>query len=1084
VPAVHNVLVPIDPQGRQAVDYVYIPREMYDLLHRFEHQQADAAVDWLILSAEYRGALMQNQSLVNLDIPQLSATYGVLVHRAPARIGLALRQNDFHVLADGIRLDGRDAAASWSDDGNLLVVDVDQTGPHHIELLLRPIPDLLEEASGFHATVPSVAESRLTLALPTPLPEVRVQGAHGATSVDRESQVLRSELGPSGTLGVSWRGTGARDNHDCQFDVQQLMWMEIRPGAVVIDAQWRIRVRNGTLRSLVLSTDPRLRWLPLEDETSISRIRTYRAELQTLQLDFVAPVDGQTSLRTRFLLTDTSGIGHLQFPLLEVEGAQEVSKWLAISADPSLEFEVGPTDVTPVDPAAFLDEWPAPRMEPNLVYRLPQGRFSWSLATHLRAPKTTAFQILSLFFDADVTEIHFVADLSTIDGFIFQHRLDVPPEMDVQSIALVDPATDQAADLLTRWSRDASGQLHIFFTRPISGSHRLVLHGRLPTDLSREVPVPWVQVDQAQIMSNQLRMCRSSDVLVDVTTHDGLAAINTDDNGRTVPRAQNGMARLIATYACLDSGNRTATIKVHKNEPRVEAKTLSRLDRRGDQWWTDVDIALEVAQGELDVIRLDAPTAWGERVSIDSAVGYQWTHSPGSGRRRLLLWPQRPVDGPLRLRVSGSLSMTDEGIGVPEILLRDVNTSERLVVVPTRIVEQPILWQTTQLRPCPLPDDLATDLGAGFAAFVAEGNFRALGRPQKVVLRPATIPLADLRLALSQHGPCYGVAAFDIEPAGGDQFAFRLPETCRLIQLRVAGLPATPTNQTNHTWRFALPSPSLPQRIEIIYSARLPWGDSGGGVILPAPEIEGVRVTESVWTVRCEGPRPWKLEGGAPLSNHQWASRLYRSSARCVLGALTQTGQDAPGDLAPWYVPWAGTLAAYRRQLDQSLLELPRATVRQRGQQEQWDQIDQQLQTLEAELDGRETEHQQLFGRVLASDPLSIWDSLSAPSARTSYRLAGPPALSPTVRVVLARSPGGLYRLAAGISMLVLALLVGLAPRQATWSVSVLRVWPIIGIAFGLFWWLCLAPSLLGWLIVALSLYAAVRPHPRMVRLA
>ena len=105
-----------------------------------------------------------------------------------------------------------------------------------------------------------------------------------------------------------------------------------------------MRVAEGRLTQLRLLEDPRLRRLPLEAGSPISEVRTEEGDLHTIYVGLAQPVVDRTTFKLSFLLTDTSGIGNLRLPKLEVVGVRSENRRLAVSVESPLEFDpaVGP----------------------------------------------------------------------------------------------------------------------------------------------------------------------------------------------------------------------------------------------------------------------------------------------------------------------------------------------------------------------------------------------------------------------------------------------------------------------------------------------------------------------------------------------------------------------------------------------------------------------------------------------------------------------------------------------------------------------------------------------------------------------
>jgi hypothetical protein len=91
-----------------------------------------------------------------------------------------------------------------------------------------------------------------------------------------------------------------------------------------------------------------------------------------------------------------------------------------------------------------------------------------------------------------------------------------------------------------------------------------------------------------------------------------------------------------------------------------------------------------------------------------------------------------------------------------------------------------------------------------------------------------------------------------------------------------------------------------------------------------------------------------------------------------------------------------------------------------------------------------------------------------------AWYFAVPGSYGPSMRLRVHADPY-LTRVATGWGLLLLGVLGGWSMQRRTWQHFAARWWPAAGVSLGLFWWLFLVPSLAGWLIIAVSLYEALR---------
>ena len=118
----------------------------------------------------------------------------------------------------------------------------------------------------------------------------------------------------------------------------------------------------------------------------------------------------------------------------------------------------------------------------------------------------------------------------------------------------------------------------------------------------------------------------------------------------------------------------------------------------------------------------------------------------------------------------------------------------------------------------------------------------------------------------------------------------------------------------------------------------------------------------------------------------------------------------------------------------------------------------------------------------LHDQPAELWDQLQSGEGSATHFVVRQQAAPPQVRFVRAGQSGLLRRLAAAAAV-ALAMLLLVAILRNGMVVEFLRRWPFAaGVAAGLAWWLWLSPSVVGWLLILVSLAGAFRRPRQSVR--
>ncbi len=501
--AVPDVLIPTDDEQHLKGKVYLVPEGLYhELFRRANPSPSPPPSNWLITGAKYEGGLVRQANTAALDSTNWSATYDVEVLASPARIWIPLGDSSTNLLPDGVRLDGLGIQFQWevrhgaggtepgagksADAGAKaeagapteqrgVAFDVGAAGRHRVELAFRPTPHEQAGASTLDMAILPLATSRLELSVPAKVP-VEVPGARGQLSLDRTHGRLTASLGPIDRLTVrGWSDPAGGEVKPPVVDVDELLWLKVQPGSVVLEARFDVRVREGKLTQLQLLEDPRLRRLPLEAGSPISEVRTEQGDLHTIYVGLAQGVVDRTSFKLSFLLTDTSGIGNLRLPRLDVLGVRSQNRKLAISVEPPLEFDVpatGPVALPPaappnapvtissgqaaagtsLTPAQFLSAWGAADAKPQLAYKLPPGDITWNLPIHFRKPEIESREQLVVAVERGRLHETWLADLTVHGGAVFEIQVPAPSQWVVEGALL---RQEGSPDQTIRWARCA-----------------------------------------------------------------------------------------------------------------------------------------------------------------------------------------------------------------------------------------------------------------------------------------------------------------------------------------------------------------------------------------------------------------------------------------------------------------------------------------------------------------------------------------------------------------------------------------------------------------------------------------------------
>lgn len=842
-PTVYSVFVPIDEQGQPTGGRYQIPLAMSDELRRRAEEALGVPRGWLLHGATYRATLARDTQS-GLDVTELIARYDVRVFDSSARIVLPVSRA---AVSGMVRLlvDGRSVPLEWAEDGQSLACLVPGPGTTRLELGLRPTLALTGDLRGFDLAIPPLADSQLELHLPHDAPPVDVPGAVGETTSSDEGQVRTVRLGPAARLTVRWplRATAPAGP---TLDVEELLWLKVRPGSVVIDARFAIKPVTGSVRELRLTVDPRLRMLPLPaQELGVAEIRTLSAEApagdddRVIQLNLLRPATDRAVLQASFLLTGASGVGNVRIPRLELQGARPTRRCVGVTVDAALESEPPRGDqVQPLAVTNFAALWGDAKMLPQFAGELPREPGLWSLATRVRRAQTTAGQFLVVSYDQSRAAVRYEAQLMTSDGAVFQHRLLAPPALDIENISVLEDGAQRAA----RWARDASGTITIFLSGPVTGAQQLSLRGSIAASYAGPNTLPFIRLDENKAVGMRISVYRQHAALVRL---DKLVGLVESPEG-VVPERDAEHGRLVSALV-VGHERPSARVVLDANHPKVQVAqvTAVRYDERA--WQASIDCEWHVEHGLVDALRWEIPAEWAGPFTVTPPLAMELDEPDASGRRRLVIYPRKPVDRALRVSIAGPLGVAPGGApAVPDVHPLGADRTRRYYLLPATADARPVSWETNQLRPATLPETFAAT-----PALKGSQPYQVAGSAPVARLASTT---ADGGL-VREHRDCLGVAVFVVAAGGAASCTIEMPAQSQLRQARVEGWRVAPQSLDERRLRVPLP-PTAQARVTLWFTSDPNAGNAAGQQPLESPRVLDHPVESTSWTILGPADQP------------------------------------------------------------------------------------------------------------------------------------------------------------------------------------------------------------------------------------
>jgi hypothetical protein len=1061
---IYRVLVPTDENQKPLGDKYYIPTEFFRQLHRDAATARAEPRDWLVSRASYQGALARDSMHHRLGVLQLKAVFDLQVLQPNTRVRLPLSRQATAAAIVAARLEGRSIPIPWDPTGDALVIGPLAADRYRLELDFQPTLELDASSAGFKMPIPPLANASLELTFPTDAPAIELPTARGQVESNKDRGQLLAQLGPCDRLSVRWPITSGPEAAAPNLEVDELIWVKVRPGTTVLDAKFKYRVLGGRVQQLRLLTDPRLRPLPPTSQDSpIAAMHTVPGDPQRIDLELSRPVAESVVIDLSFLVTNTSGVGNLRLPRLESTVGRATKRWLAVTVDPALQPKIqAGEDSRTLDIPEFTSAWGESDVRPQAAYSIPRGEPVWVLSTQPSEPRIAVEQVLALSLARNSVLVHYDAQLSITGGHLLQLALQGPKGLVVEHVSVLEDELQRVA----RFSCSDQGRVAVFLNAPLDGRQRLLLRGRWDKIPGDTFEAPRLELVGADTKKRQLHVYRQPSVLADVQRAASATPIDSD-----YAEPIEGFGAVLGRYGLEDAA--PVTISLRANAPKTRAISITYLRRDADRWIAQLDHRLEVSEGMVDSLQFEIPPQWSGPYSIEPAVPYQVVSAPGEQRPHVIVYPEKPIAGKYRLRISGRVALSaGDRLRAPDIMPLRTGQLERFVVLPQRLDAHQVVWDTFRLGRASLPAAVAAEapVSDDQAVYqVAGERFQASLKAVERSSAVSRVALADFHLIWQADGTCQGIALFDVEPRGATSCVLDLEPGCRLLHASVESLPALISEMEANRWRLTLASAQLPQRIEVIFTVS--WSGSTNHWSVAAPHLAGLEVGHTLWTVY--GPsafgRPRAQDGASLAAGAELELRRLSAISALVQLPPEVVGEHLPEEVARWYRPWRQRYAAARSALE--LAQTTRAAATSDTEIDARD-LDKQISAVDVRLGGTIAAAR---GVPLAPPAAELLHTLGDHLAPSHYLIRGeshrlelpyPQGLSSGF---WSRALGGLLALLVGGGAVFLLRGRVLPTFAPTVTIGVM----------GTAWWLLLAPSFIGLAAVLVAVWFALRGRRR-----
>ena len=674
---------------------------------------------------------------------------------------------------------------------------------------------------------------------PREIGELSSAGAPLVRRDESQQSVWQGELGPSGQLTLSWPISLESEVGETDRQVVQVSLLSISPPGIFLDLQL---VQRGTdprwPESIQLAVESSWRLAPGTKWVAES-VESLPDGRQVLVIPVPATVRSEPRLTLRFVSSQSSPLGQLRPPAIEVVSLPLAGRWLAIECDSRLECE--PSDPTGESARAFsklaLELSSDDDQPPTIVVDLNQIAADWHLAVR-PVPVSSSFRDrLSIAAGQDRFRVNYRSDVIPQGADRFGGSFAVPDELSIESVT----ATEDSEPISLEWVRVDRGHVNVFFDRKVSGAYRLEVTGRLPVPSDGLLTLPRIaplnRLDASQVVA----FYRDDNLSAEWRFP---AERPWVESGASLTNPFDGETHFVQAFPVDAATASGVQLAVERSEPALAGETLTRLVRGKNGWEVIWECSLRVEHGTLDVLRLQLPGTCAGPFDVTPTGKLQVAAPRGAdGDFALALRLSQPVQAEetIQLMVRSPLAAPDgQPVAAPRIRVLAEGERTEFLSLPTGSDGENLTWTRSGIEPSNLPPTLPESAAPSEAIAI----FRIASDEMNVTLRPrpphadlASVRLAETVSFTGNGGEKLHLTRFIISPGGLDHCDVQLPPGQSLIRADVGGQLATMHGLEPGHLRVQLGHPVLPQILDIATRCK-PTDDSSDRIELAQPVLE------------------------------------------------------------------------------------------------------------------------------------------------------------------------------------------------------------------------------------------------------
>ena len=894
---VFDILLPMDAEGRMVGSRVYVPRPLFMWLDRVTRETTPPTQ---VLSADYRFRIAEPSDAGPSDDLRLLATWRIDVSDLSQAVRLPVLCASAR--PPEVTVDGSPVALRWTTAGP--VWQPSRPGVALVEMSMRPTAsrDPLSGRWRLSLDLPPNPSATLTVDYGSSGNDPRVEGVIGRVTYDALALQLKAALGPADRALITWQ---SRQRSVAQAPgLSRAAWfISARTGHQAHEVQLtfdRAVQPDEVVEVLVDRDEP-----PLLLGTAWRSVGSSMVEGRRRRLNFQAVGEVTEPLRLLWVVEVSPRLLAIPTPR-SADGTPPSSTTVALSLPAEWTTQLNPDgvpdEVAQASASDFLRGWTGPAANISTAY-------SWTGSRPLR------LDILARAPQAPAVEAEQIWTMEP-EGIRLRYQVRGRPRLVPQEPPVVQlPPQVQISDVRH------GGTTYPIEEQTVNGNRELVLpvdaadsaqpftiDGWLPTDPSQPSEIPVVRLLGFDRVEQSVEIRKSA--VLDLEPIQLAPEIVLQPAARWVLRGDLTISLFRDQVDNLPPSWGTFR-RTSESEP-FESRLVTAVRPERETYAFRARLELTGSHRAGEFLSLDMPSAWSSQLAIDGPVRWQVDAAPMDGRLgiHILLQEDRP-DG-VRIELSGKLAPSSAtGTSVPSIRTPNIDRLQRLVILPTLLNGERLVWEMLGTQPIVIPDsdvDLVDPTDSPMVLEVLDPQAPLRMRPSDTVAAREEVLLADIGIFESQTSRML-LMAWDVIPGDRSTWRVRVPKSLKPLSASCQGMPVSLRGVNDDVWEVPLAFSRLAQRIELALEVPPSIGVQNS-LALPRP-VDGLPTTSLLTFYQpSDAIRTtlWDLdpETGWLATSEQRANALRSGAAiTAAARAADLLFANSRAEAMAWFQPWS-----------------------------------------------------------------------------------------------------------------------------------------------------------------------------------